>query len=194
MKNFIPLIILTCFIILISIAINNLSNKQSDNATNSAKNLNDNSEEVDDNKIVDFEQIEIDLPEFEVADLFEKDKKITKKDFIGKYTIINFFASWCTTCRMEHDLLLRIQQEGIADLVGMAWKDIDKNTVKLLKESGNPFSKVGVDGKGVFRDSLEIEAVPETWLINPQGKVVLRLKGNMQDFSIEDIRRYIKAH
>lgn len=194
MKNFIPLIILALLVILISVAVNNLSNKQSDNATSSAKNLNDNSEESDDDMGEDFKKVEIDLPDFEVSDLFEEGKVITKKDLIGKYSLVNFFASWCYACLKEHDMLLRIQQEGIADLYGMAWRDIDNRTIDFLKRHGNPYIRVGADNKGIFKGELELDGVPETWLINPEGKVVLKFEGNLQEYWIEDIRRYIKSH
>ena len=95
---------------------------------------------------------------------------------------------------MEHEVLIRMQTEAIADLYGIAWRDIDKNTVKYLQQNGNPFSKVGADNKGIFSKIINLEAVPETWLINPKGKIVLRLKGNLQEFSGDEIKRYIRLN
>ena len=65
---------------------------------------------------------------------------------------------------------------------------------KPAKENGNPFSKVGTDNKGIFSKIINLEAVPETWLINPKGKIVLRLKGNLQEFSGDEIKRYIRLN
>ena len=198
MNKFIPLAILFVVIFLIAIATRNLSNKQSDNATNSQE-ISTLSEEEDlgerkedGGNEINFSKVEIDLPEFSIPDLFDKGKNFSKKDLIGKYTIINVFASWCGTCRMEHDILLNLQTEAIADLYGIAWRDIDKNTEKFLQQNGNPFSKVGVDNKAIFSKIVNLEAVPETWLVNPKGKIVLRLKGNLQEFSGDEIKRYIR--
>ena len=198
MKKFIPLAILAILILLISLAIRNISKNQSDNATISeeiyANDESSTSINVDEEGSVNFSEVAIDLPEFMIADLFEKGKFFTKKDLLGKYTIINFFASWCSTCVAEHDILLRMQTEAVADLYGIAWRDINANTEKFLQKNGNPFSKIGTDNRGVFSKIANIEAVPETWLVNPKGQVVLRLKGNLQEFSIDEIRRYIHLH
>jgi cytochrome c biogenesis protein CcmG/thiol:disulfide interchange protein DsbE len=200
MNKFIPLAILFVAIFLIAIATRNLSNKQSDNATNSQEiSLSKNDEELKDKKEdggsdINFSEVEIDLPDFSIPDLFDVGKSFSKKDLIGKYTIINVFASWCSTCRIEHEVLIRMQTEAIADLYGIAWRDIDKNTTKYLQQNGNPFSKVGADNKGIFSKIINLEAVPETWLVNPKGKIVLRLKGNLQEFSGDEIKRYIRLN
>jgi len=200
MNKFIPLAILFVVIFLIAIATRNLSNKQSDNATNSqeiSSSTNEDSNDLrkeDGGSDINFTEVEIDLPDFSIPDLFEAGKTFSKKDLIGKYTIINVFASWCATCRMEHDTLIRMQAEAVADLYGIAWRDIDKNTLKYLQQNGNPFSKVGADNKAIFSKITNIEAVPETWLVNPKGKIVLRLKGNLQEFSVDEIKRYIRLN
>jgi len=200
MNKFIPLAILFVVIFLIAVATRNLSNKQTDNATNSqeiSSSTNGDSADLqkeDGGSNINFTEVEIDLPDFSIPDLFEAGKTFSKKDLIGKYTIINVFASWCSTCRMEHDTLLRIQAEAVADLYGIAWRDIDKNTIKYLQQNGNPFSRVGADNKAIFSKITNTEAVPETWLINPKGKIVLRLKGNLQEFSVDEIRRYIRLN
>jgi cytochrome c biogenesis protein CcmG/thiol:disulfide interchange protein DsbE len=200
MNKFIPLAILFVVIFLIAIATRNLSNKQSDNATNSQEispSTNEDSNDLrkeDGGSDINFTEVEINLPDFSIPDLFEAGKTFSKKDLIGKYTIINVFASWCSSCRMEHDTLIRMQAEAVADLYGIAWRDIDKNTIKYLQQNGNPFSKVGADNKAIFSKITNIEAVPETWLINPKGKIVLRLKGNLQEFSVDEIKRYIRLN
>jgi cytochrome c biogenesis protein CcmG/thiol:disulfide interchange protein DsbE len=195
MNKFIPLTILFVVIFLIAIATRNLSNKQSDNATNSQEiSVSNNDKKEDGGSDVNFSEVEIDLPDFSIPDLFDSSKSFSKKDLIGKYTIINVFASWCSTCRAEHDILIRLQTEAVADLYGIAWRDIDKNTAKYLQQNGNPFSKVGADNKGIFSKIVNLEAVPETWLVNPKGKIVLRLKGNIQEFSGDEIKRYIRLN
>jgi len=194
MNKFIPLAILLTFLLIIFYAVNNISKNHNDNATY----LDEASQEDNIDKVreggVNFSETAINLPDFVLTDLNDSSKNFTKKDLLGKYTILNFFASWCSTCIAEHDILLRIQSEAVADLYGIAWRDINENTVKFLQKSGNPFSKVGADNKAIFSEIANIEAVPETWLVNPKGQVVLRLKGNLHDFSIDEIKQYLKLH
>jgi cytochrome c biogenesis protein CcmG/thiol:disulfide interchange protein DsbE len=193
MNKFLPLAILFSFLALIFFAVSNINKNNNDIAIASEETTQDN-QSSNDNGGVNFVETLIELPDFILTDINEGGKNLTKKELIGKYTIINFFASWCTTCLAEHDILLRMQSEAIADLYGIAWRDIDKNTLKFLQKNGNPFSKVGADNKGIFSKIANIEAVPETWLVNPKGQVVLRLKGHLHDFSVDEISRYIKLH
>lgn len=194
MNKFIPLAVLLTFLLLIFYAVSNINKNHNDNATY----LDEASQEDNVDKVreggVNFSETSINLPDFVLIDLNDSSKNFTKKDLLGKYTILNFFASWCSTCIAEHDILLRIQSEAVADLYGIAWRDINENTVKFLQKSGNPFSKVGADNKAIFSEIANIEAVPETWLVNPKGQVVLRLKGNLHDFSIDEIKQYLKLH
>jgi len=197
MKKFIPLGILLLFIYLISLAIYNLNQKQnpdSQEITEQEVSSDSDNSKSDLDEDINFSSVKFELPEFSIPELYDKSKNFTKKDLKGKYTIVNFFASWCSTCHAEHDILLKLQSEAIADLYGITWRDIDENTIKYLQQNGNPYSKVGTDSKAIFTEIANIEAVPETWLVNPSGEVVLRLKGNLQEFSIDEIKRYIRLH
>jgi cytochrome c biogenesis protein CcmG/thiol:disulfide interchange protein DsbE len=183
-RKYFSIIVLLALIILIAFATNNIAKKQRGNDLN-----NDNFEGG-----VNFVETNLALPEFSLNDLFSKNLQLTKNDFLGKYTIVNFFASWCTTCQAEHEILLHMQANGVADLYGIAWRDIDENTKKFLNQAGNPYSKIGVDNKAIFSQIANIDAVPETWLVDPKVVVVLRLKGNLQEFSIDEIKKYILLH
>jgi cytochrome c biogenesis protein CcmG/thiol:disulfide interchange protein DsbE len=194
MKKYIPIGILLILLILIAIATKNLATSKNEGEPASAsldENIKNDKDKYED---VIFTKTDIELPDFILPLLFENNKFLTKKDLIGKYTIINFFASWCSTCLAEHEILLRLQSEAVGDLYGIAWRDIDDNVLKYLKKNGNPYSKVATDGKALFTKIANIDAVPETWIINPKGHLVLRLKGNLQDFSIDEIKRYIKLN
>jgi cytochrome c biogenesis protein CcmG, thiol:disulfide interchange protein DsbE len=131
------------------------------------------------------------LPEFSLPDLYDENKHFSDKDLKGKYSLINFFASWCTTCHAEHEVLLRLKSEGIIDMYGVAWRDIDDNTKSYLKESGNPFTQVASDNRAIFTKIIGIKAVPETLIVNPEGRVVLRYQGNLEDYAISEIRDFL---
>lgn len=141
---------------------------------------------------VSFFRVRITLPEFSFNDIYSNDKTLTKKDLEGKYSLINFFASWCTTCHAEHEVLLKLQQEQIIDMYGIAWRDGEESARQYLDENGNPFLKVATDTSGLFSKLADIQAIPETWIVDKKGNVVMRFRGNLQEFSIGEIKEFLK--
>lgn len=141
---------------------------------------------------VSFFRVRITLPEFSFNDIYSNDKTLTKKDLEGKYSLINFFASWCTTCHAEHEVLLKLKQEQIIDMYGIAWRDGEESARQYLDENGNPFLKVATDASGLLTKLADIQAVPETWIVDKKGNVVMRFRGNLQEFSIGEIKEFLK--
>lgn len=185
MKKFLPFLTLIFLVGLIGLSTYNLNRKQEveQDLPSSTSSQSDN---------IHFAKEKIILPEFSLPDLFDENSDFSKKDLIGHYSVINFFASWCTTCRAEHDLLLKLKNEDIVEIYGIAWRDIDNNSKALLKNSGNPFNRVAKDSRGLFTKIIGIQAVPETLVIDPKGNVVMRYRGNLQDFSLDEIRDVVK--
>lgn len=181
MNRFLPFLILIFLLGLIAVSTYNL-NKQQDVKTS------ENNEEFG----IHFVKSEIALPDFSLPNLNRDEEEFSKRDFRGKkYSLINFFASWCTTCRAEHEILLRLKKSGIVDMYGVAWHDISSNAQNYLQQHGNPFKKVANDAKGSLGQESLIQAIPETWIVNEDGIVIWRFRGNLQDFSIEEIQRIV---
>lgn len=89
---------------------------------------------------------------------------------------VNFWASWCGPCRAEHPLLEAMADDG-ATLIGINYKDSADNALGFLEELGDPFTKIGADTTG--RTGLEwgVYGVPETFVIDGNGKVLYRHPG-----------------
>jgi cytochrome c biogenesis protein CcmG/thiol:disulfide interchange protein DsbE len=90
--------------------------------------------------------------------------------------IVNFWASWCAPCRVEHPILMDLAAEGIP-IIGVNYKDQPENALGFLNELGDPYAQVGADANG--RNGIEwgLYGVPETFVIDGDGNVVLRFPG-----------------
>jgi len=91
----------------------------------------------------------------------------------GKPVLLNFFASWCAPCLLEHPLLTRLKEREGATIIGIAWKDKPEATRAWLARLGDPFAKAGYDLDGKLALDWGLSGVPETYLIDGQGVVRL---------------------
>ena len=62
-------------------------------------------------------------PEFDLPPLDAGREGFKTADFMGKVTLVNFFASWCLPCKAEHPLLMQLQKEGRVRIAGVNYKD-----------------------------------------------------------------------
>jgi cytochrome c biogenesis protein CcmG/thiol:disulfide interchange protein DsbE len=85
--------------------------------------------------------------------------------------LVNFFASWCTPCRAEHETLMKIARENKIPVYGIAYKDKKADTEKYLRELGNPYKKIGHDDKGRAFIDWGLSGVPETFVIDGAGNI-----------------------
>ncbi|MFS4438753.1 DsbE family thiol:disulfide interchange protein [Paracoccaceae bacterium GXU_MW_L88] len=94
----------------------------------------------------------------------------------GDYLLVNFWASWCGPCRVEHPILMQLQEQGVP-IYGVNYKDNPQKAALFLKDLGNPFTELYIDesGRGAFDWGLF--GVPETFLLNGDGAVVARFAG-----------------
>lgn len=96
--------------------------------------------------------------------------------FRGKTVLVNFFASWCTPCRLEHPLLMELEAAGVP-ILGVAYKDKPEDATRFLNTLGDPFAAVGLDPAGRLGLDLGVVGVPETFLIGADGKVLALHRG-----------------
>ena len=120
---------------------------------------------------------------FEVND-FYNNKSIDENEFDNLY-VINFFASWCKPCLIEHPLLLEMQQNGIK-IIGINFRDDLDNFEKWIEENGNPYEYVIIDS-GDIAFQMGLIGVPETFFINKQI-IQKRIQGPL---FYEDIKDYL---
>lgn len=103
----------------------------------------------------------------------------------GQVKLVNFWASWCAPCREEHPELMSLQAEGVP-VYGVNWKDQPTKALAFLNEMGNPFTLVGQDPQNQMGLNWGVAGVPETFVVDGDGKVLLRHAGPLTDAFIED--------
>lgn len=91
--------------------------------------------------------------------------------------MVNLFASWCAPCRAEHGDITRIAEAHPGQVYGLAYKDAPEATRGFLAELGNPFTQIGVDRSGQGGLDFGLTGVPETFVISPQGQIILHVRG-----------------
>ena len=90
-----------------------------------------------------------DMPIFSSTNLYSDRNNLVSNNLKGKYTLVNFFASWCTPCRAEHHLFFEIKKQNPKlYILGFSHKDDPSDSIKYLFEEGNPYSFVGLDQDG----------------------------------------------
>jgi cytochrome c biogenesis protein CcmG, thiol:disulfide interchange protein DsbE len=120
------------------------------------------------------------IPQFELPALTASQPGLNSTKFSGHgLVLVNVFASWCGSCRFEHPFLMRVAEDKRFTLVGMDWKDEAANANDYIKTYGNPYSQVGIDASGRVGINLGVSGVPETFVIDNQGRVRLRVPGPM---------------
>ena len=89
-------------------------------------------------------------------------------------SLINIWASWCLPCRDEHAYLLNLNSLDKLSIIGINYKDDEKNAKQFLSELGNPYTNIITDPKGI--NSIEFGAfgVPETYLIDNKSKMIIQ--------------------
>ena len=102
----------------------------------------------------------------------------------GQVKLINFWASWCAPCRIEHPMLSALK--GRVALYGVAYKDKTEQALGFLDELGNPFERIAVDPDGRVAIEWGVYGVPETYIVDGKGTIVLKHVGPLDAQSIRD--------
>ncbi|MGJ8534312.1 MAG: DsbE family thiol:disulfide interchange protein [Alphaproteobacteria bacterium] len=103
----------------------------------------------------------------------------------GRVSIVNIWASWCAPCRAEHPILVELSEDERFQVIGINYKDKPSNALRFLGSLGNPYDIVGVDEDG--RSSIEwgVYGVPETFIVDADGKIAHKHVGPLSTASME---------
>ena len=115
------------------------------------------------------------LPEFDLQVLGGEYRR-SASQWHGKPALLNVWATWCFSCRVEHPYLLDLAESGVT-IYGLNYKDDPAKALTWLEELGNPYAETVVDIDGDFGFDLGVYGAPETYVIDAAGTVQYRHVG-----------------
>ena len=110
-------------------------------------------------------------PAFALDRLHEAGTKLGTDDMKGQVWLLNVWASWCVSCRVEHPLLMQLAKANVVPVVGLDYKDKPEDGRAWLAQNGNPYRASVVDRDGRVGIDWGVYGVPETFVIDKRGVV-----------------------
>ena len=134
------------------------------------------------------------ISNFQLIKINNNNKYISEEDLKkNKYTLINFFASWCAPCRTEHKYLLNLSNENKQiKIIGINFKDKKKNAINFLEELGNPYNFVGKDEDGKISILFGIYGIPESILIDSDLTIIKKIVGPIDNIQYNEILKLVQ--
>jgi len=114
------------------------------------------------------------FPNIEAKDFYSNESVLLADLFSENMSLVNVWASWCVTCRQEHQMMMKIANNKDLQLIGINYKDTRTDGEKFLEMMGNPFDVIIFDPSGKIGLDLGVYATPETFLVNQQGVVLYK--------------------
>lgn len=119
------------------------------------------------------------VPEFNAVDLFNNDKVYSEAVLKNGPMLMNVWATWCPTCRAEHEFLNQLAEQGIP-IVGLNYKDDSRaKAIDWLNTLGDPYTVNLYDPEGNVAFEFGVYGAPETYFIDAQGKIRYRHVGDV---------------
>ncbi len=115
------------------------------------------------------------LPEFELP-VLGQERLLARKDVIGEVALLNVWATWCVSCRVEHPYLVQIAAGGVP-IYGVNYKDEDAAASRWLAELGDPYRLNIADRAGSLGLDMGVYGAPETYLLDAAGVIRYRHVG-----------------
>lgn len=120
-------------------------------------------------------------PDFKINSINNAGKEISLSRYKGKIVILNFLASWCSTCKSDLPSLVKLysqlKDKGLI-VIGIGVKDSIPNLKKMISDFSVDFP-VGLDSKGYIGRLYRVTGVPESFIIGRDGK--FKVVGKRQD-------------
>ena len=117
--------------------------------------------------------VDKEVPDLSLPSLDDGTQQSIREASRGGPVLVNFFASWCGPCQIEHPVLMDLHARHVR-IIGVAYKDDPQNTKAFLAKLGDPFDEKLVDRDGRAGIEFGVSGVPETYLVAQGGKVLAK--------------------
>ena len=127
------------------------------------------------------------VPEFDLPPVMGRPRGLASAELKGEVRLVNFFASWCVACRAEHPLLNRLTEEGVVPVYGVNYKDKPEDARAWLDRLGDPYVRSGADIPGRVGIDWGVYGLPETFIVDRQGRIIYKHIGAIDAAALEEI-------
>ena len=110
-------------------------------------------------------------PTFTLPQLHEPGARLSTADMKGQVWLLNVWASWCVSCRVEHPLLVELARANVVPLIGLNYKDRNELGKAWLAQNGDPYKLSIVDADGRVGIDWGVYGVPETFVVDKSGVI-----------------------
>ncbi len=119
------------------------------------------------------------FPNLEVEDFDSGTRYYTNDKTQDKISLVNVWASWCVTCRAEHEMLNEIAKTSKVQMIGVNYKDTKNAANRYLDILHNPYDIIIFDPLGSLGLELGVYATPETFIVDQKGLIRYKRIGQM---------------
>ena len=126
------------------------------------------------------------VPAFTLTRLDNPAVTISDADFKGKVSLLNVWATWCVSCRREHETLVQLAKTGQVEIYGLNYKDNREDAKRWLSQLGNPYVANAFDSDGRVGIDWGVYGAPETFIIDREGIIRHKHIGPLTDEIIND--------
>lgn len=126
------------------------------------------------------------VPEFALPPVQGRTLGLSSIDLQGEVSLVNVFASWCTACREEHPLFMRLSTSGVVPIHGLNYRDQPEDAAGWLDELGDPYTRTGADRNGRVGIDWGVYGVPETFVVGPDGRIAYKHVGPVTEQALKE--------
>jgi cytochrome c biogenesis protein CcmG/thiol:disulfide interchange protein DsbE len=124
------------------------------------------------------------VPQFELPLLLEPEQTFSSSQLKGTVRLVNVWASWCVSCRYEHELLMQMASSGIP-IIGINYKDERPDALKWLRDWGNPYVATVYDYEGRAAIDWGVYGTPESFLVDKDGIIRYKITGPISEEKLQ---------
>ena len=114
------------------------------------------------------------VPQFQLSTVQDSGQMFTDRNLHGQISLLNVWATWCSSCREEHPVLMDIERDYQIPIYGFDYKDQRISAIQWLQQLGNPYTLIGFDNSGSVAIDWGVYGTPETFIIDKNG--IIRYK------------------